>query len=87
LKKSRKKVEMEKTLGNYAEELLKKIARSVRDEDRVLTGIALQSLNLAEAFDKEVSMFGQSSASKPDLQFQQDLLGLYGKYTQNKYDI
>jgi hypothetical protein len=42
---------------------------------------------LAEAFDLEVGTFYQSAESMPELQFQLDLLGLYGRFIERKYDI
>jgi ankyrin repeat protein len=82
-----KEEERRERLRNYADELLKKLARSVADKGRELTGIPLQCRMLAEAFDKEVRTFCQSSESKPELQFQLDLFWLYGRFIERKYDI
>jgi hypothetical protein len=42
---------------------------------------------LAEAFDKEVKTFCQSTESRPDLLFKLDLIGLYEIFLNRKYDI
>jgi len=42
---------------------------------------------LAEAFEKGVKIFCQSAESTPNLPFQLDLLGLYGRFIERKYDI
>jgi ankyrin repeat protein len=71
----------------YAEHLVKELAQSISDTDRKLTGIPLQILMLAEAFDEEVKTFCQSAKSMPQLEFKLDLLGLYGRFIERKYDI
>jgi endo-1,4-beta-D-glucanase Y len=42
---------------------------------------------LAEAFEKEVRTFCQSSESVPELPFKTGLIGLYRKFIESKYDI
>ena len=42
---------------------------------------------LAEAFDKEVRIFCQSSESMPELKVSLELLELYGRFIERKYDI
>jgi hypothetical protein len=42
---------------------------------------------LAEAFDDEVKTLYHSSESMPELSFKLDLLDLYGRFTNSKYDI
>jgi hypothetical protein len=42
---------------------------------------------LAEAFDKEVKTFCQSSESMPELKVNLELLDLYGRFIERKYDI
>jgi ankyrin repeat protein len=71
----------------YAEHLIKKLATSIHDKDKEFTGIPLQSLLLAEAFDEEVKKFYRSAESMPELTFSLDLLDLYRKFIQRKYDI
>jgi hypothetical protein len=71
----------------YAEELIKKLVQSIRDKEREFTGIPLQTRMLAEAFEREVKIFCQSPQSMPDLPFKLDLLGLYRKFIESKYDI
>jgi hypothetical protein len=71
----------------YAENLIKKLAASISDKKRPLTGIPLQTRMLAEACDKEVKTFYNSGESMSDLPFQLDLLGLYGRFIERKYDI
>jgi ankyrin repeat protein len=71
----------------YAKELIKNLGNSISDKDRQFTGIPLQTRLLAEGFDTEVKMFYQSAESMPDLEFQLDLCGLYGRFIEGKYDI
>jgi hypothetical protein len=42
---------------------------------------------LAEAFDEDVKAFCQSAESIPELRFELDLVGLYWKFIETKYDI
>jgi hypothetical protein len=80
--------EVEKNkLQVYAEHLIKKMANSISDRDREFTGIPLQTRMLAEAFDKEVKIFCQSSVFMPELKFSLELLELYGRFIERKYDI
>jgi hypothetical protein len=67
--------------------LINKLAQSISDKEREFTGIPLQTRMLAEAFDKEVEMFCHSPESMPELPHKIDLLGLYGKFFERKYDI
>jgi hypothetical protein len=76
-----------KKLQVYAKELITKLCKSITDKDRQFTGIPLQTCMLAEAFDTEVKTFYQSAESMPELEFQLDLLGLYGRFIERKYDI
>jgi len=80
-------LESKRKLQVFAKELIKKLGNSISDEDRQFTGIPLQTRMLAEAFDTEVKIFYQSAESMPELQFQLDLLGLYGRFIDRKYDI
>jgi hypothetical protein len=43
-------------LTKYAEQLIKKLAQSIRDKDKEFTGIPLQTRMLAEAFEKDVNI-------------------------------
>ena len=63
------------------------MAQSISDEDRQFTGIPLQTRMLAEAFDREVKTFYLSGESIPDLPFKLDLLELYRRLIDRKYDI
>jgi hypothetical protein len=71
----------------YAEELIKKLAQSISDKDREFTGIPLQTRMLAEAFEEGFRSFCQSKKSKPDLPHKLDLLELYKKFIDRKYNI
>ena len=74
-------------LETYAKELIKKLSTSINNRDKDFTGIPLQCLMLAEAFDEEVKTFCQSSGSMPDLPVRLDLVDLYGLFINSKYDI
>jgi len=71
----------------YAEMLVKKLSESISDKDREFTGIPLQTRMLAEAFDEEVKEFYKSSESKAEISDKLDLLGLYKRFLERKYDI
>jgi len=79
--------EGEKKLKVYAEHLIKKLANSISDKDRELTGIPLQTRMLAEAFDEKVRKFCQSAESTPELPSKLNLLDLYRRFIERKYDI
>jgi len=74
-------------LAVYAEHLIKKLAESLRDTEREFTGIPLQTCMLAEVFDKDVKLFYDSAESTPKLPFKLDLIELYGRFIERKYDI
>jgi hypothetical protein len=74
-------------LENYAEHLVDELSKSISDKDRELTGIPLQTRMLAEAFDEEVRIFYESAESMPELPSKLDLLGLYERFIDRKYDI
>jgi len=63
------------------------MATSIGDKDRKLTGIPLQTLMLAEAFNEEVKAFYQSAEPSPELQSKLELCELYGRFIERKYDI
>jgi hypothetical protein len=84
---SKDKEEKKVKLAIYAKHLIKKLAQSIDDEEKELTGIPLQCRMLAEAFDEEVRTFCQSAEPMPDLPFKLDLLGLYRRFIERKYDI
>jgi Ni2+-binding GTPase involved in maturation of urease and hydrogenase len=71
----------------YAENLIKNLAYSISDKDEDFTGIPLHTRMLAEAFDKEVKTFYQSAESMPELPMKLDLLGIYERFIERKYDI
>jgi hypothetical protein len=71
----------------YAKQLTQKMSVSISDRDREFTGIPLQTRMLAEAFGEEVRIFCQSSESMPELQVNLELLELYGRFIERKYDI
>jgi len=80
--------EVEKNkLQIYAKHLIKKLANSISDKDRELTGIPLQTHMLAEAFDEKVKIFYMSAESIPELPFKLELLELYKQFIERKYDI
>jgi hypothetical protein len=73
--------------GIFAEKLIKELAKSISDKEREFTGIPLQIRMLAEAFDKKVKTFCQSFESMSELPLEIDLLGLYERFIERKYDI
>jgi hypothetical protein len=81
------KGEKKKKLEIYAEHLINNLNQSISDKDRQFTGIPLQTRMLAETFDREVRIFCQSAESTPELPFNLNLLELYGKFIERKYDI
>jgi len=83
----KQKVDSKKNIEMYATKLIKKLGNSISDKDREFTCIPLHICMLAEAFDEEVMAFCQSAESTPELTFQLDLLGLYGRFIEKKYDI
>ena len=74
-------------LVNYAKHLIKKLSQSISDKDKQFTGIPLQCHMLAEAFDKEVQAFCQSTEFVPELPYKLDLTGLFEKFIERKYEI
>jgi len=83
-----KRKEKEKnTLTVYATHLIKKLGNAVSDKDRQFIGIPLQCRMLAEAFDEDVKIFYESTESSPKLPFKLDLIELYGRFIERKYDI
>jgi hypothetical protein len=84
---SKGKEESKKKLEIYAEELIKKISQSVSDKDKEFAGSPLQCRMLAEEFDEKVKTFCQSAESMPQLPTKLDLLGLYERFIERKYDI
>jgi len=83
-----KREEKEKSkLEIFAENLIKDLSYSISDIDKVFTGIPLHTHVLAEAFDKQVKKFYQSAESMPELQMKLELLGLYERFIERKYDI
>jgi hypothetical protein len=60
---------------------------SISEKEREFTGIPLQCRMLAEAFEEEVKMFYCSDKSKTELAFKLELIGLYERFIERKYDI
>ena len=77
----------EKRLKTYAKALIWKLAQSISDKDREFTGIPLQTRILAEAFEQEFTLFYLSQKLEPELPHKLDLLGLYRRFIDRKYDI
>jgi hypothetical protein len=71
----------------YAELLIENLAYSIGDKDREFTGIPLLTRMLAEAFDEAVKTFYQSAEPNPKISCKLDLLGLYERFIERKYDI
>ena len=71
----------------YAKELIRKLAQSISDMHRKFTGIPLQTHMLAEAFKEELTSFYLSDSTQPELPHKLDLLGLYRRFIESKYDI
>jgi len=70
-----------KRLEIYAKKLIDELSKSISDKDREFTGIPLLTRMLAEAFHEEVKK------SKPEISYELDLLGLYERFIERKYDI
>jgi len=79
--------EDEHRLEIYATALIRKLAQSISDKDREFTGIPLQTRMLAEAFEEDFRSFYVSEKSEPELPHKLDLLGLYGRFIDSKYEI
>jgi ankyrin repeat protein len=82
-----KEEENKKKLESYAKILISELAQSISGKDTEFTGIPLQCRMLADAFDKEVRTFFRSTELAPNLRLKLDLLGLYGRFIERKYDI
>ena len=67
-------------LEMYATALIEKLEQSIRDRDKEFTGVPLQTRLLAEAFN-------QSDLSEHNLLDKLDLLDLFRRFTERKYDI
>jgi hypothetical protein len=76
----------ENRLQIFATTLIRNLARSIGDKDNEFTGIPLQTYMLAEAFEKEFRSFYMSEKSERELPRKIDLLGLYSKCIERKYD-
>jgi hypothetical protein len=84
---NRGKDESKTKLEIYVKKLIEELSISISDRDREFTGIPLQIRLLAEVFDKEVKTFCQSVESSPKLPLKLEMLGLYGRFIERKYDI
>jgi len=71
----------------FAKALISILAESISDKEKQFTGIPLQTRVLAEAFEEEFRSFYESEKSKPDILNKLDLLELYGRFIDRKYDI
>jgi ankyrin repeat protein len=71
----------------YATALIRKLAQSISDKDNDFTGVPLQTCMLAEAFEEEFRSFYLSHSTQPELPRKLDLLGLYRRFIDRKYDI
>ena len=71
----------------FATELIRKLAQSISDKDKQFTGIPLQTRMLAEAFEEDFTSFYHSEKTQPEFQHKLDLLGLYRRFIERKYDI
>jgi len=74
-------------LQTYAAALISKLAQSIGDKHKEFTNIPLQTRMLAEAFKEEFGSFYHSNKSRPQLPHKLDLLGLYRKFIESKYNI
>ena len=79
--------EVKNKLETCATQLIKNVAKSISDKDIKFTGIPLQCRMLAEAFDEEIKTFCLASESMAKLPLKLDLLDLYEKFLNRKYDI
>jgi hypothetical protein len=70
-----------------AKHLIKKLTQSISDKDKEFTGIPLQCRMLAEAFDDEIEKYCQSSESMAEATLKLDVLELYDRFLNRKYDI
>jgi hypothetical protein len=77
----------EQRLQIYATALIRKLAESISDKDREFTGIPLQTRMLAEALEEDFRSFCVLEKSEPELPQKLDLLGLYRRFIDRKYDI
>jgi len=64
----------------YATAIIENLEESINDREKEFTSIPLQTRLLAEAFD-------QADVSEHNLPEKLDLLGLYKRFTERKYDI
>jgi len=71
----------------YAEALIRNLAQSISDKDRKFTGIPLQTRMLAEAFENDFRSFYESQKTEPELPHKLDLVGLYRRFIERKYEV
>ena len=71
----------------YVTALIGKWTQSISDEDKEFTGIPLQTRMLAEAFAEHFLSYYHSGKPETELQHKLDLLGLFCRFIENKYDI
>ena len=71
----------------FATALISKLSQSINDKDKKFTGIPLQTRMLAEVFEEEFISFYHSEKLQPEFQHKLDLLGIYRRFIESKYDI
>jgi len=74
-------------LDSYAEALIKYMAQTISDKENELTGIPLQTHMLAETFEEGFRTFYYSDKTQPELPQTLELLELYGRFIDSKYNI
>ena len=63
------------------------MAQSISDKDRQFNSIPLQTQMLAEAFEEEFRSFYVPEKSEPEISHNLELLGLYERFIDRKYDV
>ena len=70
----------------YTRALIRKLEQAIRDKDKEFTGLPLQNRMLSEAFAEDFVSFYLLDKSHPEFQHKLDLLGLYRRCIDGKYD-
>jgi hypothetical protein len=71
----------------YANKLKALFAKSTQDQDSTFMGIPLQVRMLAEAFQEDFKEYYTSDDEEPELPETLDLVDLYQRFKENKYNI
>jgi hypothetical protein len=79
------KISKQRRLRNFAKKLLSLCSQNISDKDGEFTGIPLQIKMLGEAFVKEAEEY--CSSGKVNLPEKFNLLDLFRKFTENKFNI